>query len=154
MTAGHYSSYPDQDDKALGELFADMSRHVQDLLRKEVELAKLETKEEMAKAGKAGALFGAAAVTGYLALLLLAFAAAWGLAEAIPPGLSFLAVGLLFAVTGAVLALLGKKRLETFKPVPEQAIRSLGQDVKVAREGLARGTNAPLQRAVTRSRNA
>lgn len=144
---------PGSDDRPLGELFGDMSRQVQDLLRKEVELAKIETKEEMAKAGKAGAMFGAAAVAGFVALLLLAFAAAWGLAEAIPAGLAFLAVGLLFAVVGGILAVQGRKKLETFEPVPQQAVRSIGQDVSAAKESLSRGANAPLQRPVPRSRN-
>lgn len=151
MMPNRHSSYSTQDEKPLGELFGDMSRQVQDLLRKEVELAKLETKDEMAKAGKAGAMFGAAAVTGFVALLLLAFAAAWGLAEAIPAGLAFLAVGVLFAAIGGILAMQGKKKLETFKPVPEQAIRSISRDVKVAKEGLSRGANAPVQRPITRS---
>ena len=149
MMPDRYSSYSSNDDKPLGELFGDMSRQVQDLLKKEVELAKLETKDEMAKAGKAGAMFGAAVVTGFVALILLAFAAAWGLAEAIPAGLAFLAVGLLFGAVGGILALQGKKKLENFKPVPQQAIRSISQDVKAAKEGLSRGANAPMQRPVT-----
>ena len=153
MMPNRYYAQSGPDDKPLGELFGDMSRQVQDLLRKEVELAKMETKDEMAKAGKAGAMFGAAAVTGFLALLLLAFAAAWGLAEAIPAGLAFLAVGLLFAAIGGILALQGKKKLETFKPVPEQAIRSISQDVKAAKEGLSRGANSPVQRPITRGWN-
>lgn len=151
MTASHY--YGDAREKPLGELFGDMSRQVQDLLRKEVELAKLETKDEMAKAGKAGAMFGAAGAAGFVALILVASAAAWSLAEAIPPGLAFLAVGLLFAAIGGILALQGKRKLETFKPVPEQAIRSISRDVRSAKEGLSRGANAPMQRPIPRSWN-
>lgn len=153
MMPNRYPSYSQHDDKPLGELIGDMSRQVQDLLKKEVELAKLETKDEMAKAGKAGAMFGAAGVAGFVALLLVAFAAAWGLAEAIPPGLAFLAVGLLFAVIGGILGLQGKKKLETFKPVPEKAIRSISRDVKTAKEGLSRGANAPMQRPIPRTWN-
>lgn len=150
--ANHYYS-DSQQDKPLGELFGDMSRQVQDLLKKEVELAKIETKSEMAKAGKAGAMFGAAGVVGFVALILVAFAAAWALAEAIPPGLAFLAVGLLFAVICGILALQGKKNLETFKPAPEQAIRSISRDLKAAKDGLSRGANAPMPRPISRSWN-
>jgi len=153
MMPQRYDSPADTDDRPLGELFGDMSRQVQDLLRKEVELAKIETKQEMSKAGKAGAMFGAAAVTGFVALLLLAFAAAWGLADAIPAGLAFLAVGLLFAAVGGILAMQGRKRLATFAPVPQRAIRSIGTDVRAAKESLSRGAAAPVRHGVPRAWN-
>jgi hypothetical protein len=132
------------EERPLGELLSDMSSQVQDLLRKEVELAKLETKEQVSKAGKAGALFGAAGVTGFVALLLLSFAAAWGLAETIPTGLGFLAVGLLYAVMAGILVTLAKRKLRDFSPVPQQTITTLRHDVETAKESLSRGAgNGP-----------
>lgn len=128
-------------DRPLGELLSDMSSKVQDLLRKEVELAKLETKEQVTRAGKAGALFGAAGVVGFVALLLLSFAAAWGLAEAIPTGLGFLAVGLLYAVVAGILVTQAKRKLKNFSPVPQQTIKTLRDDVEVAKESLSRGAS-------------
>jgi len=139
------------DERPLGELFSDMSSQVQDLLRKEVELAKLETKDQVTKATKAGAMLAAAGVAGFFALLLVAFAAAWGLAEAIPAGLAFLAVGLLFAVIGGILATAGKRKLESFKPVPEQTLKTLRDDVQVAKGSLARGASGTPVRPMVRS---
>lgn len=140
-------------ERPLGELFSDMTSQVQTLLRKEVELAKLETKEQMAKASKAGAMFGAAAVTAFFAALLLSFAAAWGLAEAIPTGLAFLAVGLLFAVVAGLMFTAGRKKMKSFSPVPEQTIKTLREDVEVAKESLSRGATAPPSRPMARSWN-
>lgn len=154
MMPRRVSDFGGNDERPLGELFSDMSSKMQDLLRKEVELAKIETKDQVTKAGKAGALFGAAGVTGFVALLLCAFAAAWGLAEAIPVGMGFLAVGLLFGVVAAVLALQGKKRIETFEPVPERTIRTLRDDVKVAKDAFSRGASDPSPRSIPRSWNA
>lgn len=154
--AQSYSDYSDTSgqDRPLGELFGDMTKQVQDLLRKEVELAKLETKDQMSRAGKAGAMFGAAGVTAFIAVLLLAFAAAWGLAEAIPAGLAFLAVGLLCAVVAGLLATQGKRKLAAFKPVPEQTIKTLRADVEVAKESLSRGASTtPARPMMTRSWN-
>lgn len=152
MTANHYAD-PPVDDRPLGELFSEMTSQVQDLLRKEVELAKLETKDQVSKATKAGALLAAAGVAGFFAALLLAFAAAWGLAEAIPTGLAFLAVGLLFAVIGGLMATAGRKKLASFKPVPEQTIKTLRDDVEVAKGSLSRGASTAPSRPMTRSWN-
>ena len=152
MTANHYAGAP-ADERPLGELFSDMTSQVQDLLRKEVELAKIETKDQVAKATKAGAMLAAAGVAGFFAALLLAFAAAWGLAEAIPTGLAFLAVGLLFAVIGALLLTAGRKKLETFKPVPEETLKTLRDDVQVAKGSLSRGASSTPSRPMVRSWN-
>lgn len=148
--AAHYGGAP-VDDRPLGELFSEMTSQVQDLLRKEVELAKLETKEEMAKATKAGALLAAAGVAGFFAALLLAFAAAWGLAEAIPTGLAFLAVGLLFAVLGGLMLSAGRKKLTSVRPVPEQTLKTLRDDVAVAKGSLSRGASTTPLRPMVRS---
>ena len=152
MTANRYAS-THVDDRPLGELFSEMTSQVQDLVRKEVELAKLETKDQMAKATKAGALLAVAGVTGFFAALLLSFAAAWGLAEAIPPGLAFLAVGLLYAVVGGLMLTAGRKKLSSVKPVPEQTIKTLRKDVEVAKGSLSRGASDTPVRPMVRSWN-
>lgn len=139
-----------REERPLGELFSDMTSQVQDLLRKEVELAKLETRDEVAKAGKAGAVLAGAGIAGFFAAMLISFAAAWGLAEAIPTGLAFLAVGLLFAVVAGLLFVTGRKKLASFKPVPEQTIKTLRDDVEVAKEALSRGASGPSPRPMTR----
>jgi formate/nitrite transporter FocA (FNT family) len=127
------------DERPLGELFSDMTRSLQTLVRKEVELAKVEVKEQASRASKAAAMLAGTAVAGFFALLLLSFAAAWGLAEGIPTGLAFLAIGLLYGVVALLLLVVGKKRLATVKPVPEQTMQTLKEDVEVAKTSLSRG---------------
>ncbi|MDP9389570.1 MAG: phage holin family protein [Actinomycetota bacterium] len=139
------------EERPLGELFSDMTSQFQDLLRKEVELAKIETKEQVARAGKGGAMLAAGGVTALFALMLLAFAAAWGLAEAIPTGLAFLAVGLLFGVIAGLMVTQGRKRLAGVKPVPEQTLQTLRQDVEVAKESLQQGASGPAYGNTRRS---
>ena len=126
-------------DRPLGELFADLTRSLQVLLRKEVELAKVEVKEQATRAGKAGAMMAGTAVTGFLALLLLSFAAAWGLAEGVPTWLGFLAVGLLYGVIAALLLVVGKRKFQTVNPVPRQTVETIREDVEVAKTSLSRG---------------
>ena len=128
-----------EDERPLGELFSDLTRSLQTLIRKELELAKVEMKEQTSRATKAGAMLGAGAVGGFVALLLLAFAAAWGLAEVVATGVAFLIVGALFGIVALLLVTAGKKRLATVEPVPRQAVETLREDAEVAKESLARG---------------
>ena len=71
-----------------------MTSDLSTLLRKEVERAKTEAREEIGQAGKATAIFGAAGVAGWLALLMLSLAVAWLLDQALNTALSFAIVGI------------------------------------------------------------
>jgi len=105
-------------EESLGELLAATTRDVSELLRKEIELAKVELKEEAGEAGRAAALLGAGGVVTHLALLLLLLAAAWGLAEAIPLWAALLVVGAITAVVAAILIVTGRSRLSAVRAVP------------------------------------
>lgn len=98
-----------------------------------MELAKVEIKEEVTKAGKGAGMLTGAAFAGYLTLTLLSFAAAWGLAEVMPEGVAFLIVGVVWAAVTAVLALRGKKELEQVKPVP-QTKETIQEDMQWAKQ--------------------
>jgi len=137
--ATQYIQHPPHDERPLGELLSDLGGEVKHLFRTEVELAKAEMRHEATKAGRAGAMFGGAAVAGFLGLLLVGFAAAWGLAEAIPAGLAFLAVGLLFLAVAGLLAVQGRHRMADVNPIPTQTMQTLGQDVSAAKDSLSRG---------------
>ena len=67
----------------VSQLTADFSA----LVTTHVELAKVEIKEEVAKAGKGAGMLGGGALAAVMAVLLLSFAAAWGLAEVMARGL-------------------------------------------------------------------
>jgi hypothetical protein len=67
------------DDQSLGNLVSLAVKDVTQLLRYELDLAKLELKADMRKLGIGGALLGVAAFVGCLVLMLLSFAFAYGL---------------------------------------------------------------------------
>lgn len=127
------------DERSLSELVSELTAEVGNLFRKEVELARVETSEQVSRAAKAGGMLGAAAVIGFLDLILFAFAAAWALSEVVPEGVAFLIVGVVFAVVTAVLAVAGKKRIASVNPVPTQTVQTLKSDVQVAKDSFARG---------------
>jgi hypothetical protein len=120
-------------DASLGELFSDLTTDLSGLMHDEVELAKVELKQEIGKAGRAGGMFGGAALAGYMTIVLLSFAAAWGLAELMAVGWAFLIVAVLWGVAGAVLYLRARDQLRTVDLKPEQTIVTLKEDVQWAK---------------------
>ncbi len=120
-------------DQSLGELLGRLSSDFGELVSTQVELAKVEIKEEVAKAGKGAGMMGGGAVAGLLALTLLSFAAAWGLAEVIPEGFAFLIVGAVWAIAAAVLFITGRNRLSAVEPIPETR-DSIKEDIEWARQ--------------------
>jgi len=120
-------------DKSLGSLVGELTKDFGDLVSTHIALAKVEAKEEVSKtakrAGRGAGMMGGAAVAGLLALILLSFAAAWGLAAVMPRGLAFLIVGLVWTAIAAVLALKGRQELQKVSaPVPEQTVQELKED--------------------------
>jgi len=128
---------PKQPDKSLGELFGELSSEFSDLLRTQVELAKVEVRNEARKAAGTAGMFGAAAFAGYMTLLLLSFAFAWALENVMDAGLAFLIVGAVYAVAAAVLFSLARNRAKNTNLVPEQTMRSVKEDVQWARQKLS-----------------
>jgi uncharacterized membrane protein YqjE len=124
---------PKQADKSLGELFGEMTREVSDLMRKEVELAKVEIKEEVGRAGKAGGMLGAGAGAGYFSLLFVSLALAWLLDQAMPIALAFFIVGALYGIAAAVLITRGREQMKRVDPVPRQTVDTLKEDAEWVR---------------------
>lgn len=131
------------DERPLGELLSDVTAQLQQLVRMEMELARVETKQQITRAGKGAGAFGAAAAVGLVALILVAFAAAWGLAEVMPTGLAFLIVGVVFLAVAGALAAQGKAKLARFSPVPQQTVQTVKDDVETAKDSLQRGITSP-----------
>jgi len=115
-----------QDERPLGELFADLSRETGLLVRKEVELA---TTELTAKAQEVIADAGITAAGGALAhagLLVILAALVMGLAQlGVQPWLSALIVALVSMGVGYALVNKGVSRMKRIAPAPKQTIQSL-----------------------------
>lgn len=128
---------PKQPDKSLGDLFGDLSTEFSELVRTQTELAKTEIRAQANRAKRAGSAFGAAAVTGYMALVLLSFAAAWGLAAVMPTGWAFFIIGALYAIGALILFVRGRDEMRDMNVVPEQTVDSLKEDVQWARQNVS-----------------
>jgi len=127
------ATQPKRPDATFGELLSEMSSDLATLIRQEIELAKLEAKDEAKRVGKGAGMFGAAGVSGLLALILVSFAAAWLIDQALNRALSFLIVGLVWVIAAAILASAGKKQIKSASPPLPTTTQTIKEDVQWAR---------------------
>ena len=101
--------------ESLGDLVALAVSDISQLVRYEVDLAKLELKSDARRLGIGAALFGAAAFAGCLVLMVLSFAFAYGLsAVGVPGGLwgAFLIVAGTYVLLAALAVVIGFTRFK------------------------------------------
>jgi len=133
----HDPTRPKQADKSLGELFGDLSEEFTGLLQAQVELAKVELKEEATEAAKTAGMFAGAGFSAYLAVLLFSFALAWALENVMDAGWAFFIVGALWAIAAVVLYAQARARAKRANFVPKQTVSSLKEDMQWARQKLS-----------------
>ncbi|MEU8228515.1 phage holin family protein [Actinoplanes sp. NPDC048967] len=128
---GHSRDHAEEvSETSVGELIGNISNDLSTLFRQEVELAKVELKQEASKAGKAAGMLGAAAFAGYLVLVLLSFALVAALSNVMDPGWAALIVAVLWGIVGAVLYSNGRKKLKTVDPTPRRTVDTLKEDAQ------------------------
>ena len=103
---------------SVGELLSEVSRDISTLMRQEVDLAKAELKESASRAGQGAGLFGGAGVAGVLALVFLSIALWWGLGYVIGNAWSAVVVAAIWGVAALILALVGKREIESISGMP------------------------------------
>jgi hypothetical protein len=126
-TAAGPAGRTDVGDIALGQLIGDITSDLSQLMRQEVELAKVEVRAEVTKTGKAAGMLGGAGFAGYMVALFLSIALWWGLANVMDQGWAALIVAAVWAVIGAVLFTTGRARLRTVHPKPERTVETVKQ---------------------------
>lgn len=130
MTTPHSERADEVSGTSVGELIGNISNDLSQLFRQEVELAKVELKQEAAKAGQAAGMLGGAAFAGYLAVVLLSFALVFGLANVMDAGWAALIVAIIWGVIGAVLYSIGRKRIKQVDPVPRRTVDTIKEDAQ------------------------
>jgi hypothetical protein len=114
----------------VGQLMANVAEDISKLVRSELALAKVETKQEIAKAGKAGGALGGAALAGWLGALFASLALMYALSDLMPIGWAALIVAVLWGAAAAALFVFGRKRIRQVNPVPEQTVETVKEDVR------------------------
>ena len=129
----HGGSSTDARDRPIGELVKDLSSQTSTLVRKEIELARVELQEKGKIAGKGAGMLGGAAVAGLLALGALSAALIALLDKAMDTWIAALIVMVLWAIVAAVLAKAGQKSLKQATPPAPQTVETVKEDVQWAK---------------------
>lgn len=119
------------DNRSLGDLFAELSRETGTLVRKEVELAKIEMTANFRKAGTEAGVTAAGGALVHAGLLVVLAALVLGLSQlGVPAWLSAVIVGVMTIVIGYVLVNRGLTNLRRTSVAPTQTIETLQENAK------------------------
>jgi len=125
-------------EPSLGDLVMELTDDLSSLVRKEVDLAKVELQENLKEGAVAGGKVAAGGMVAYAGLLFILAAvtiilgqwwANYWLAAAV--------VGLVTAIIGGVMLNGGLNQLKQVSLVPHKAMASLERDAKMAKEKLS-----------------
>ena len=125
VSTGAHARSDEGSTGSVGALISEVTSDLSKLMRQELELAKVEVKEEVAKTGKAAGMLGGAGFAGYMAVFFASIALWWGLANVMDEAWAALIVTVLWAIAAAVLASTGRKKMREVRPKPEQTIETL-----------------------------
>jgi uncharacterized membrane protein YqjE len=123
----------DPRDRSLGDLVGSLSTQTSTLVRKEIELARVELTEKGKVAGKGAGLLAGGAVFGLLALGALTAALIAVLSLAMDTWIAALIVMVLWAIVAAVLAKAGQNALKRATPPAPQTVETVKEDIQWAK---------------------
>ncbi len=122
-------------EPSLGELITSLSDDFSTLVRKEIELAKVETMESVSSASRGAGMMAAGGMVAYAGLLLVLIGIAILVGQAINSyWLATLLVGVLVLGIGGVLFSSGKSALKNVSLTPDKTIKSLKEDARWVKE--------------------
>lgn len=121
---------------SLAQLFNNLIADAQLLIRREIDLARTEIKQEVDKARQGATLLGAGLALALIGLVFLVAMIAEMLVffGGLPHWAAYLIVGGVITLIGGIVIYLGIQRFQELNPVPEETIDSVRKDVSWLKE--------------------
>jgi len=121
-----------EQDASVAQLLSGIVGDAQELVRKEIALARQEIREEIDAAKSAGIKLGIAG--GVLAVggLLLVLAIAQGIADLFnwPAWAGYALVGVVLAIVGGILFSAAQRQIKEIRPMPERTVETMKENVE------------------------
>jgi protein-S-isoprenylcysteine O-methyltransferase Ste14 len=119
-------------DPSVSTLISGIVGDAQELVRKEIALARQEVREEINTAKDAGIKLAIASAVLAVGGLLLVLTLAQALADLLdlPVWVGYGIVGLVLAIAGYILLSAAQKRMKEIRPVPEKTIETMKENVE------------------------
>jgi uncharacterized membrane protein YqjE len=126
-------------ERSLGTIIKELTADFSNLFRNEIALLKLELKESAAKLSGGAALLSAALFLALIGIAFLFVTITLGLvALGVPAWLSALIVTVVLFAAAGVLAMMGKKKLQSVNFVPSDSIDHIRGDLDALKADVAR----------------
>jgi uncharacterized membrane protein YqjE len=120
-------------DRSLGTVVSDIVGDLQQIVRAEVRLAKVEVREELGKARRGAMFLVAGGLFLTLAFGLTLLAAVYALATIWPSWAAALAVAAGTALIGGVLAMSGKGQISSIELPPQKTVETVKENLQWAK---------------------
>lgn len=116
------------------EIIKDIVGNVQEIIRSEIRLARLEMTDKAKNASRAAIMIAAGAIFGLYAFGFLLVCIYKLLTYAIWPWVSALIIGFVLGTLAGGLLYAGRKRMKEVRPAPEQTVQSVKENVQWVKE--------------------
>lgn len=121
-------------DRSLADVFQDIVRNVQEIIRAEIILAKTEVREEVSKAVSSLAWTIVGGLSGILSVIFVLWTAAYALGLVWPMWVATLVVAGVLTLSAIGLLMIGIRRLRQLHPTPERTVQTIKENVAWVRQ--------------------
>lgn len=123
----------DTGERSLASVLKDIAGNVQELVRSEIRLAKVEAQTQVSTAARGAAFLAVGGGFAFLALAFASLAGVYALAKVVPPWAAALIVGAAAAVIGGLLIATGLKQMKNVTLALPKTVASIKESVEWAK---------------------
>ncbi len=116
--------------RSVVDVLQDILRNLQEIVRAEVRLARVEIRDEAKRAASSGTWIAAGVVGALSAWIFLLWTAAYLLATNMAMWAATLVVAVVLAGIATVLVVVGIRRVKRIRPLPQQTIESVKENLE------------------------
>jgi len=120
-------------ERSITDILHDIVTDIQEIIRSEIRLAKVELGEEAGKAARAAGMLAAGAILGLYALGFLLLACVYALALVLQSWAAALIVCVLSGITAATFVVIGRKRMKQINAKPDRTIDTVKENLEWAK---------------------
>ena|SRR5688572_21482990 len=117
-------------ERALSDVLQDILRNLQDIVRSEVRLAKVEIRDDARQAASSAVWIAAGTIGALSAWAFLLWTITFALSTRMSMWAATLIVALVLAGAASVLVVGGIRRMKRINPIPERTIASIKENVE------------------------
>lgn len=123
-----------QPQRKVSDVLQDIVGNIQQTIRLEVVLAKVEVKEKAQASSQPAAILATGTILGLYGLGFLLLVVVYGLSLVVAPWLAALIVGGVLVTTGGILVAKSRTALKQIDPVPTKTVREVKENLQWAKD--------------------